>query len=50
MISNLVMSIVERKPSGFRITVEQPITIQCASVSLVSHLRNIYKVTYWLIS
>jgi len=26
VISNLVMGIVEREPSGFRITVKQPIT------------------------
>ena len=29
MISNLVMSIVEREPNGFRITVKQPITTVC---------------------
>ena len=29
VISNLVMSIVEREPSGFRITVKQPITTVC---------------------
>jgi len=37
VISNLVMSIVEKEPSGFRITVKQPITT-CAGIDLVSHL------------
>ena len=39
VISNLVMSIVEREPSGFRITVKQ----QCdynASESVVNQLRG----------
>jgi len=29
VISNLVMSIVKREPSGFRITVKQPIATVC---------------------
>jgi len=29
VISNLVMSIVEKEPSGFRITVKQPVTAAC---------------------
>jgi len=39
VISNLVMSIVEREPSSFRIIVEQPITTAAADrVNLVNHL------------
>ena len=40
VISKLVMSIVERESSGFKITVKQPIT-QCASFNLASHLWHI---------
>ena len=50
VVSNLVMNIVEREPSGFRISVKQPIiqwhnvtlcycaSLQCISINLVTHL------------
>ena len=37
VISNLVMSIVEREPSGFRITVKQPITADVLAIWLTTY-------------